>query len=193
MATNIEIEAKVLISEQDYKRVIKFYSKENANKIKQVNYYIDTDSLYLKKYGIGLRIREKGYYVLTLKAPMGEGLLEKKESITEKQFLDFNDKNIFPNGDVKNFLMMLGVDISKLKIQTKLVTDRIEIDNYASGEVFSIDKNTYNGIVDYELEMEGESLERAKAALKARCEELNIEYKDNEKSKQVRAMITIKK
>ena len=39
--------------------------------------------------------------------------------------------------------------------------------------------------------MEGESLERAKAALKEICNELGIAYKENSKSKQVRAMDTI--
>lgn len=191
MATNIEIEAKVLISKDDYERVIKLYNKENATKITQTNYYIDTDSLYLKRYGIGLRIREKSYYTLTLKAPMAEGLLEKKESITKEQYEALKNKQIFPSGNIKNFLLMLGVDISKLKILTELVTERTEIENFSGGEIFSIDKNSYNGLIDYELEMEGESLERAKAALKEICNELGITYKENSKSKQVRAMDTI--
>ena len=84
MATNIEIEAKVLITKEEYLRVIKFYKKENGTRIDQTNYYIDTDDLFLKKFGIGLRIREKGYFTLNLKAPMAEGLLEKKESISAR-------------------------------------------------------------------------------------------------------------
>lgn len=193
MATNIEIEAKVLITKEEYLRVIKFYKKENGTRIDQTNYYIDTDDLFLKKFGIGLRIREKGYFTLNLKAPMAEGLLEKKESITKEQYEDFKNKGIFPIGDIKSFLLMLDVDVTKLKIQTSLFTERIEIDNYASGEIFSIDKNKYNGIEDYELEMEGNSIDRARNALKEKCVELNIPYIENQKSKQVRAMDTIKK
>lgn len=193
MATNIEIEAKVLITKEEYLRVIKFYKKENGTRIDQTNYYIDTDDLFLKKFGIGLRIREKGYFTLNLKAPMAEGLLEKKESITKEQYEDFKNKGIFPTGDIKNFLLMLDVDVTKLKIQTSLFTERIEIDNYSSGEIFSIDKNYYNGIEDYELEMEGNSIDRARNALKEKCAELNIPYVENQKSKQVRAMDTIKK
>lgn len=193
MATNIEIEAKVLINEDDYKRVLKFYKKEELQKVTQLNYYIDTDDLLLKQFGIGLRIRQKDFYVLNMKAPLQEGLLEKKESITEKEFENFKNNGVLPNGSIKNLLLMFGVDITKLKIQTTLKTERIVIENFNENEVFAIDKNYYNGLIDYELELEGTSLERAKNSLKEKCEELNIDFVENAKSKQVRAMETIKK
>ena len=193
MATNIEIEAKVLINEDDYKRVLKFYKKEELQKVTQLNYYIDTDDLLLKQFGIGLRIRQKDFYVLNMKAPLQEGLLEKKESITEKEFENFKNNGVLPNGSIKNLLLMFGVNITKLKIQTTLKTERIVIENFNENEVFAIDKNYYNGLIDYELELEGTSLERAKNSLKEKCEELNIDFVENAKSKQVRAMETIKK
>ncbi len=193
MATNIEIEAKVLINEDDYNRVLKFYKKEELQKVTQLNYYIDTDDLLLKQFGIGLRIRQKDFFVLNMKAPLQEGLLEKKESISEKEFDNFKNNGVFPNGSIKNLLLMFGVDITKLKIQTTLKTERIVIENFSDNEVFAIDKNYYNGLIDYELELEGTSLERAKNSLKERCEELNIDFVENAKSKQVRAMETIKK
>ena len=193
MATNIEIEAKVLINEDDYNRVLKFYKKEELQKVTQLNYYIDTDDLLLKQFGIGLRIRQKDFFVLNMKAPLQEGLLEKKESISEKEFNNFKNNGVFPNGSIKNLLLMFGVDITKLKIQTTLKTERIVIENFSDNEVFAIDKNYYNGLIDYELELEGTSLERAKNSLKEKCEELNIDFVENAKSKQVRAMETIKK
>lgn len=193
MATNIEIEAKVLINEDDYNRVLKFYKKEELQKVTQLNYYIDTDVLLLKQFGIGLRIRQKDFFVLNMKAPLQEGLLEKKESISEKEFDNFKNNGVFPNGSIKNLLLMFGVDITKLKIQTTLKTERIVIENFSDDEVFAIDKNYYNGLIDYELELEGTSLERAKNSLKEKCEELNIDFVENAKSKQVRAMETIKK
>lgn len=193
MATNIEIEAKVLINEDDYNRVLKFYKKEELQKVTQLNYYIDTDDLLLKQFGIGLRVRQKDFFVLNMKAPLQEGLLEKKESISEKEFDNFKNNGVFPNGSIKNLLLMFGVDITKLKIQTTLKTERIVIENFSDNEVFAIDKNYYNGLIDYELELEGTSLERAKNSLKEKCEELNIAFVENAKSKQVRAMETIKK
>ena len=169
---------------------LNFIRKKNYKKL---NYYIDTDDLLLKQFGIGLRIRQKDFFVLNMKAPLQEGLLEKKESISEKEFDNFKNNGVFPNGSIKNLLLMFGVDITKLKIQTTLKTERIVIENFSDNEVFAIDKNYYNGLIDYELELEGTSLERAKNSLKERCEELNIDFVENAKSKQVRAMETIKK
>jgi len=191
MATNIEIEAKCLISKDEYQKVIKFFKADKYKKTKQINYYIDTDDFKLKKVGIGLRIREKDDFKLTLKAPMAEGLLEKDEAITWKQCEDLRDSDIFPECVTANFVKMLNIEPKTLKIQTSLQTDRIEIPDFEDKGLFSIDKNVYNGITDYELELEGTSLAKAKEGLKKICEEVGVEYVDNQKSKQSRALETI--
>jgi Uncharacterized protein conserved in bacteria len=193
MATNIEIEAKCLLSKENYEKVIKTFKADKYNKGKQTNYYIDTNNLTLKKLGIGLRIREKEDFVITLKAPMAEGLLEKNEQISWKDYEDFRDNGVFPPSSIEDFIKMLGIDPRDLKIQTRLTTERIEIPEFENRGLFSIDRNSYNGIVDYELELEGNSLEQAKLNLKAICEEAKVPYEDNLKSKQSRALETIKK
>jgi len=193
MATNIEIEAKCLISKEDYNKVIKFFKAGNYDKVKQTNYYIDTDDLRLKKIGIGLRIREKQDFVINLKAPMAEGLLEKNEKISWKDYEDFKDNGVFPPSSIEEFIKMLSFDPRDMKIQTSLITERIEIPNFQEKGLFSIDKNTYNGIIDYELELEGNSLDKAKAGLKDICDQVGVPYVDNLKSKQSRALETIKK
>ncbi|MDY5646666.1 MAG: hypothetical protein SPF22_06650, partial [Candidatus Onthovivens sp.] len=68
-----------------------------------------------------------------------------------------------------------------------------ECDDGNPETTFSIDKNTYNKIVDYELELEGNNLTKVKELLKQICIDNDIEYKDNLVSKQSRAMSTIKK
>ena len=55
---------------------------------------------------------------------------------------------IFPDGDIKNFLEILGIKIENLKILTSLTTDRIEIP-YKEG-LFSLDKNEYSGTIEKE-------------------------------------------
>ncbi len=193
MATNIEIEAKCLISKDDYNKIIDFYHAEKYDRVKQINHYIDTDDFKLKKAGIGLRIRERDIFMMTLKAPMAEGLLEKNEKISWRQYEDFRDKGVFPKCSIKDVLLMLNINPEELKIQASLETERIQFNNFKDKGDFSIDKNTYNGIVDYELELEGNSLNKAKEALKEICTEANVPYVDNPKNKQVRAFSTIKK
>lgn len=193
MATNIEIEAKALISKEDYNLVIKHLNADKYKKIKQINYYLDTDEFQLKNLGIGLRIREKDDFVITLKAPLAEGLLEKNEQITWKQYEELRDTNSFPDCGIKEFLKMLGFNPNDLRIVSSLQTERIEIPDFEEKGSLAIDKNTYNGIIDYELELEGNSLTKAKKYLKEICEQIGIEYKDNLYSKQARALDTITK
>ena len=194
MATNIEIEAKVLISSEEYENVINTYAGKVIAEYDQVNYYIDSDDFDLKNIGVGLRVRLKdGIYTLTLKAPMSEGLLEKNNSLTEVQFNALFKKGVLPECDIKEFVKMLGKDPETLKVQTVLITHRKEIMVEDENINFSIDKNKYNDLVDFELECSGNSLSRAKDYLKRLCSVSNILYKDNQKSKETRALDTIKK
>lgn len=194
MATNIEIEAKVLISSEEYENIINTYAGKVVAEYDQVNYYIDSDNFDLKNIGVGLRVRLKdGIYTLTLKAPMSEGLLEKNNSLTEVQFNALFKKGVLPECDIKEFVKMLGKDPETLKVQTVLITHRKEIMVDDENINFSIDKNKYNDLVDYELECSGNSLSRAKDYLKRLCSVSNILYKDNQKSKETRALDTIKK
>lgn len=193
MATNIEIEAKALISQKDYDKVNKFFHTERFCKAKQTNYYIDTEDLSLKKLGIVLRIREKGDFYLNLKAPLAEGLLEKNAKINWKDYEDFRDKGIFPDSSIKNFLIMLGIKLQELKIITSLVTERIEIENFEDKGKFAIDKNKYNNLIDYELELEANSLKKASDGLQEICERVGIEYHENKLSKESRAISSLNK
>lgn len=78
MNNNIEIEAKVLLTKEQYVKVMKAMHLNIKDQFVQTNYYIDSNQRILKKQNIALRVRElKGNYTLTLKTPMAEGLLEK--------------------------------------------------------------------------------------------------------------------
>ena len=82
MSNAIEIEAKVLLKDEDYAKLAEAFKEEV--RYSQTNYYIDNDKRLLAKEGIALRIREKdGHFELTLKTPLSQGLLEKNENITE--------------------------------------------------------------------------------------------------------------
>lgn len=192
MPTNIEIEAKCLISENNYKKVLDLLESRKTNVVKNTNHYIDTDSFVLKDHGIGLRIRETDIFELTIKAPIAEGLLENKVLISKEQFDNFDKKGIFPDTSITEFIKMLNVDVNSLKIQAEMITERIEIKDFENVGTLCIDKNSYNGLVDYELELEGESMDKVKTKLKELCAKLNIPYKDNLNSKQRRALDTKK-
>ena len=127
MSNAIEIEAKILISQDEYRKLAKAFPY--SPRYIQTNYYIDSKDRILNKEGIALRIRERNsQYELTLKTPLSQGLLEKNCTISHEQFLDFTNKGIFPKGDTSRFLTMLDIDIAALKIITSLTTERIDVE-----------------------------------------------------------------
>ena len=185
MSNAIEIEAKALVSQDDYRKLAKLFP--DSPRYTQTNHYIDSDTRILNKEGIALRIREKnGQYELTLKTPLSQGLLEKNCVITKQQFDDFKEKGIFPKGDTSRFLTMLDIDIATLKILTSLTTDRIDVEY--KGGLLSIDRNCYSGKTDYEVEFEYNNLGGAKKVLSDLFEENEIAYTFTKASKTRRAM-----
>ena len=188
MSNTIEIEAKALVSKEDYLKLVKAY--HNHKHFIQTNFYIDDDDWYLKKEGLALRIREKyGSYEMTLKTPLSQGLLEKNQPLSEKEFEDFTNKGIFPTNDLKRFLTMLDVDTRKLKVKTSLTTERIDVP-YFEGKL-SIDKNTYSGKEDYEIELEYNNEDDAEKLLKELFDKYDIPFSLNKKTKVGRAFEAI--
>lgn len=193
MGSNIEIEAKVLINKDEYESVIEHLQLDKYRRLQQTNYYIDTRNHDIKKNGFALRVREKNEeFELTLKTPLSEGLLEKNESISWRVFEELKEKNIFPDGGIKKFLAILGIDVNDLRIITSLTTDRIQM-NYQNA-ILAVDKNSYSQIVDYELEVESTSILGAQETLKRILEECGIkDFSFNLISKQSRALNALKK
>ena len=190
MSNAIEIEAKVLLSKDDYQKLVKHFP--HAPRYVQTNHYIDSDDRVLLKDGIALRIREKkGLYELTLKTPLSQGLLEKNVAITIDDLVDLRDEDKFPQGDIARFLTMLDIDISQLKILTSMTTERIDI-QYEGG-LLSLDRSTYSGQTDYEVEFEFNNMNDAERILKNLLDELEIPCQFSRVSKIHRAMAAIGK
>jgi uncharacterized protein YjbK len=190
MSTNIEIEAKILVTEDEFNQLKKLLSVEEKLKVTQTNYYIDDTKGSLRQYGFALRIRELNQtYTLTLKSPMAEGTLEKNQQIPEKIYRAFKVDGIFPPGLIQDFLEMFGFDTKQLKIITFLTTDRYE--TTYQGRHVCLDKNQYHGITDYEIESEESSLKNAADTLKLLCEAAQISYRANQVSKYARAIKTL--
>ena len=190
MHSNIEIEAKVLLQKEQYDQVVSYLHLERYKKIKQTNHYIDSTSRVLRDNDFALRVREKDDFVLTLKTPLSEGLLEKNQTLSWREYDALEDESIFPVGNIKSFLELCGFNTRELQVLASLTTYRIEFE-YEDGLV-SLDENHYgkNGkVVDYELEIESTSMERAEELIKRLLQETGItDFKFNTLSKQARAL-----
>ena len=72
---HLEIEFKMLLKENIFKKILSDYKNQIKDSYQQTNYYLFHPLLEKKKYS--LRIREKkGHYELTLKRPSTIGLNE---------------------------------------------------------------------------------------------------------------------
>lgn len=186
MSTNIEIEVKVLLEKDDFAKVLERMETEKSKRLTQTNHYIDSDTFALRRYGMALRIRETEDFVLTLKTPLAEGLLEKNQSISWKEYEVFLAKSVFPEGPIAHFLESLGIRVDTLRILTSLTTVRTVI-HYKDG-ILSLDENTYDDYHDFELEMEANSIGDATSLLQEVCETCRVPFILNTRSKQARAM-----
>lgn len=189
MATSIEIEAKTLLTKEEYNKTLRHFKLDVADGYIQKNYYIETKNQDLRKLGVSLRIRKLNGYIMTLKLPMAEGLLEKSQNLTREQFSDFQNLGLFPEGDISKFIEGLYIELKDLEIIASLSTLRIEVEY--EDLTLAIDENRYGDFQDYELEMEATSMKKAKLLLEKVCNEVKIPYKENFDSKQKRAITAL--
>lgn len=185
MANAVEIEAKVLLDDKEYEHLLKKLPLKQH--VIQTNWYIDSADRELEHAStrMGLRIRfVNGEYTLTLKAPMAEGLLEKEELLGPSEAEQMIKKDLFPKGGIADFLGTLDVDVKKLKTLAKLETERYY--GLVDKCKVSLDKNTYLGKVDYELEVDSDSMGTAQKEAKEILKGRKVEF--NSLSKQARAL-----
>lgn len=142
MKQNVEIEYKVLINETQYNGLMANFPGEP---FAQTNFYFDNFQHQLRHRGISCRIRTYGDEVeLTFKIPRKKG----KDEVT---FSNIDPNTAFTRHDVAGFMARMGI-LSPLVLQGTLETVR-STTKLRYG-LLCIDKNTYNGITDYEVEYE---------------------------------------
>jgi len=141
MDTNLELEFKVMLTRNQYERLVKRF--ESPVSFRQVNAYY-----FYSEYGkrISVRIRTlDSSRTLTFKLPEGQARREVNFPLTPKE------RNIFKRQDVRAFLESNALNGTFEPIG-KLMTDRILVKE-THGEL-CLDKNRYLGVTDYELEYE---------------------------------------
>lgn len=151
MKQEIEIEFKNILTKNEFERLLESYPFQEA--FKQTNYYFETRDLQLSKLRSALRIREKnGRFTATLKQPYEGHLLESHISLSEEEAKQCINGNFIHREDFSNHLKNLGIHIKDLIYLGELTTYRrtfIDKDN-----LFVLDHSLYNGLEDYEFELE---------------------------------------
>ena len=106
---NKEYEARAMVSEEQYNKILSHYSKSRSKKeyIVNINTYFDYDDLYLTQHHIVLRTRsindEK--YELTLKIKEENSDLELNHILNKSQYKNFNKSISIPESPILNKLL----------------------------------------------------------------------------------------
>ena len=190
MSTNLEIEAKSMLTKEEYYKLAGSFLDLEA--YVQNNYYLDTKDLKIDEQKCGLRIREKGgEFEITLKVPEGDGKLEITQQISPIIFQNLNKAGVFPPGEIAQFLTTkLDIKLDDLAILGNLLTKRLDVEYKSS--LVSIDMSHYNGITDYEVECENKTMKKALRHLKSFLKKYGVEYKKSPGGKLKRFLDTYK-
>ena len=153
-----EFESRIMLTNDEYISVVSFFMKlyPNQHFLQNTNYYFDTDDFYLKNQHITLRVRfiNDVKCELTLKIKGSNGDQEINDSLTFKQFELLKSEGVFPIGNVRDYLLTHSLPLNAYKCLTSLYNLRLEIKQ--EDHLLVIDKNIYNDITDYNLEIETE-------------------------------------
>lgn len=143
MINNLEIEYKILVTQEQFEKLSSLYP--NKTFVKQVNTYYDTDDFYLRNRKCSLRIREKNHsFMITLKVPETNGHHE------FECFVHENSPEAILNSQIKDILNQFN--ISSVHKIGSCTTHRAMIKTDKAELCFDI--NEYNHIIDYEIEYE---------------------------------------
>ncbi len=182
MKQSIEIEYKTKITENKYIQILNALDLSD-NIFLQTNHYFDSSDHDLENNKIVLRIRQKeNNFKLTSKIDNKEN-----NTITENHINLSNEEalNMILNG-FNAKIINLNYEVKKIG-ELKTYRARKE---FLNGTIF-LDKSQYNGITDYELEYEANSLDTIDEDFKKILIIFNIPYQKSI-SKFKRCMLTLK-
>ena len=190
-----ELEERAIIDKNQYVAIEQFIKEKYPDYIllHLKNRYFDDAKKTIKSIKNMLRIRSikgKNYREFTYKVKGDDEDIEYNQLLSYYQFNKIIFSSRYPTGEVLEKLKSDNVDISSLKSLVELRTRRMEVK--LKDYTIVLDANEYNGVVDYDIEIESIiSKNHAKTLLLQFCEQFNIEYKNDYPTKSNRAFRSI--
>lgn len=175
---NLECEKRVMLNFEQYQHLLAEYMAKDPHfsYLEIENIYLDDDKGNIHRNHNVLRIRKTNgkNEELTLKIKGNNGDIEINETLSSHPEIDKE----------------LNISFTNFHKVTSLRTNRLEA--HIKDYLVVIDQNIYNGIIDYDLEVEASSIQIAEKVILEICQKHNIEYKKEYLSKSARAFNSIK-
>lgn len=174
MAKEKEIEVKNLVTKSEFELLCQHLLVTEDQFTWQTNTYYDTPQFAIRKEKAALRTREKNNtFELTLKRKADVGKWEINQPVTKEQVKKLKELKELPEGEVKSQLIELFSTVPyPIEAFGTLRTKRAEIP-YQTGTLF-LDHSVYLDKEDFEIEIEGESLEEVERLLQALLAQYDI-------------------
>ena len=175
MAKEVTAEFKTLLTKEEYERLVEHFGNKQGDL--QTNYYFDTKRFTLKASDAILRVKERQTMTIALERNKGYALQKTKADFSKELLEQFKAEGVCPVESLKNELEDIIKD-QKLNNFMTLSTYRISL-LYKNGKL-CLDKCTYCGTEDYELEYEASSHDKGKLEFIEIIKELGITYKKSQ-------------
>ncbi len=175
MKSHLEIEFKNVLDRDQFQLLLQKFQLTDHHFFKQTNHYFDTKKYELQQQNASLRVREFAHsFELTLKKQLPLGALELNQPIVAEEVKRFIGQKAFPDGEIKNELLAIGISPTDLLYYGCLTTKRAEV-NYKNGRLM-FDHSLYFDSEDFEVEYEvcEKNVEQGKENFKHLLKELNI-------------------
>ena len=176
-----------MLNKHQYDALLEYASSfPNRKSFTLINYYFDDKDLSLRKHHHMLRIRniDSSSYEVTLKVKGEKGDLEINYPISYDEVNELIKAFDYNNDEINGYIRK--VTSKPIRYITSLKTERIEIE--FSDYLFVLDKNYYSNIIDYNLEIESTSIEKANETIKKYCDQYGMQYSKDYQSKSRRAI-----
>lgn len=188
MSKEIEIEFKSMLTNDEYERLLHYYTITNDQFVIQTNLYFDTVDFQLKQQGMGLRIRrfaEKAE--ATLKVPQSISLLEITDTLTLADTEQALQNNQFTSKAIEILAQLhnLAISLTDLHLIGQLTTKRVEF-MIPEGKL-ALDESWYSDQHDFELEIEVPDASYGEAEFKQLLNNFQLPYRKTQ-NKIVRAV-----
>ncbi|UUX34181.1 CYTH domain-containing protein [Fundicoccus culcitae] len=176
MSRSIEKEIKIMLSHENFQKLINHFQFNDINPLKQTNTYYDTKDASLKQLQTALRLRVfKDSSEWTLKQTQANlTSLEITKMIASVQEAPTTLTPEFIGLEICAFLEEMSIDINRLKPTYEMTTYRWN--QPVEYGLFAIDQTTYFDQTDYELELETDNLENGQKQIKILLNKLDIPY-----------------
>lgn len=165
-----EFESKGLLSEADFKQLLE--NLEIVEIKNQVNTYIDTAADYFKRQNSALRLRIiNDQYIFSLKRQDNDGATEWNTPITKDEYNTIIETKSI---DLSGYPCPQNDTLTNLQIV--LIETQRHVCNYNQSQI-ELDITTFNKAIDYELEIEADSLDQASAIMQQLAFEYHLDIK----------------